>query len=323
MKNVLITGISGQDGIFLTQKIVSRPNNFCIYGVTRSPKNTFRKLKKFIPELTEDNLKLFPINLLNKPECRKLISSVEFDFVYNLSGPSNVYESLINPLETKNSITTIFDNLVTSLIEVESNCNFFQASSSEMYGNNGDLVFNEQSTYSPNSPYAEAKLINHLKIIQNNIDQGINFSSGIMFNHESEFRNSNFLFVKIIDKAIMIEKHKNSVLEVGSLSYKRDWSYAKDVVDAIFMINSNPKSNSYVIGSGNSYSIKRVVQIVFDELNLDYEKYVVENEKLLRPGDPVEIIADTAKIKQHYGWSASHSLKDILKIMIDHRLKNL
>ena len=323
MKNVLITGISGQDGIFLTKKYFSSAYDVCIYGVTRNPKNTLKKITNFLPEVNEKNIKLFNLDLENSYECEKIMSSVKFDYIYNLSGPSNVYESLKKPTETSHKILNIFDNLVKSTIKANNVCNFFQASSSEMFGKNGDLILNEESTFSPNSPYAKAKLRNHLKIKQLNVKYDINFTSGIMFNHESEFRAENFLFVKIIDKAIEIKKNKASILEVGSLNYKRDWSYAEDIVDAFFMINSNPKSDSYLLASGISYSIEQVVEFVFDELGLDYRKYIKENNELLRQGDPIAIHADVTKIKRDYGWSTSHDLNEILKIMINQRLKIL
>ena len=174
--------------------------------------------------------------MFNKKEVLEFIQFVNPDYVYNLTGPSSVYESIKTPDESIKKITTIFNNLTESLIKSKNFCNFFQSSSSEMFGNTNESILNENSNFKPNSPYATAKLINHESVINLNKTYDWPIVSGIMFNHESEFRTDNYLFPKIINSAIKIYFKKDDVLEIGSLDYKRDWSYAKDIVEIVIQL---------------------------------------------------------------------------------------
>ena len=319
MKNVLITGISGQDGIFLAHNFLKKEPETNIFGISRNTKGIIKKLKYLDLGVNTNNLNLISGDLTDLNLCKNILNEVRFDEIYNLSGPSNVYESLNQPVETKNNIIKIFNNLTENIIKSGKLINFFQASSSEMYGNNGEKVLDEKSKFNPNSAYAEAKLINHNKILMYKNELNWNITSGIMFNHESEFRKNNFLFMKIINKALEIKKKNKGFLEVGSLDYKRDWSYAQDIVDAMYLINKNPKSGVYVIGSGSSYSIERIIDRVFNVLNLDYKNYIKVNPKLLRDGDPVEIFSNPQKLKNDYRWEPKYNLESFIKKIINYQ----
>ena len=319
MKNVLITGISGQDGIFLAHNFLKKEPETNIFGISRNTRGIIKKLKYLDLGVNTNNLNLISGDLTDLNLCKNILNEVRFDEIYNLSGPSNVYESLNQPVETKNNIIKIFNNLTENIIKSGKLINFFQASSSEMYGNNGEKVLDEKSKFNPNSAYAEAKLINHKKILMYKNELNWNITSGIMFNHESEFRKNNFLFMKIINKALEIKKKNKGFLEVGSLDYKRDWSYAQDIVDAMYLINKNPKSGVYVIGSGSSYSIERIIDRVFNVLNLDYKNYIKVNPKLLRDGDPVEIFSNPQKLKNDYRWEPKYNLESFIKKIINYQ----
>ena len=319
MKNVLITGISGQDGIFLAHNFLKKEPETNIFGISRNTKGIIKKLKYLDLGVNTNNLNLISGDLTDLNLCKNILNEVRFDQIYNLSGPSNVYESLNQPVETKNNIIKIFNNLTENIIKSGKLINFFQASSSEMYGNNGEKVLDEKSKFNPNSAYAEAKLINHKKILMYKNELNWNITSGIMFNHESEFRKNNFLFMKIINKALEIKKKNKGFLEVGSLDYKRDWSYAQDIVDAMYLINKNPKSGVYVIGSGSSYSIERIIDRVFNVLNLDYKNFIKVNPKLLRDGDPVEIFSNHQKLKNDYRWEPKYNLERFIKKIINYQ----
>ena len=319
MKNVLITGISGQDGIFLAHSFLKKEPETNIFGISRNTKGIIKKLKYLDLGVNTNNLNLISGDLTDLNLCKNILNEVRFDEIYNLSGPSNVYESLNQPVETKDNIIKIFNNLTENIIKNGKLINFFQASSSEMYGNNGEKVLDEKSKFNPNSAYAEAKLINHKKILMYKNELNWNITSGIMFNHESEFRKNNFLFMKIINKALEIKKKNKGFLEIGSLEYKRDWSYAQDIVDAMYLINKNPKSSIYVIGSGSSYSIEKIINTVFNVLNLDYKNYIKVNPKLLRDGDPVEIFSNPQKLKNDYGWEAKYNLESFIKKIINYQ----
>jgi len=323
MKKILITGISGQDGAFLTDYLLRNKTNVSIFGVTRNTNLFFDKLKYLNPNFQTDRVSLTNLDMLNKKKVLEFIEFVKPDNVYNLAGPSSVYESIKNPNESIEQITGIFNNLTESLIKTNNFCNFFQSSSSEMFGNINESILNENSDFNPNSPYATAKLINHKSVIDLNSTHNWPIVSGIMFNHESEFRTESYLFPKIINSALKIYFKKANVLELGSLDYKRDWSYAKDIVEIVNSITENPKSSDYVIGSGISVSIKDIVECTFDILNLDYKKHIKINPNLLRKGDPVEVYCDTSKLTEDYKWKPKYDLNKMITKILDYKLKNL
>ena len=321
MKNILITGINGQDGIFLTSEILKNNPNHNIYGISRqkNKKNFFHKLDT-ISNANHEKIKLLNIDLNNLHETNKLIEDIRPDFIYNLSGPSSVYDSFINPDETKAQINNIFKNLTTPLIKLGLFSNFYQASSSEMFGLHTEKKLNEESTFNPNSPYAEAKLENHKKVVVLSQKYDWNIYSGIMFNHESQFREDRYLFMKIINGAIDIKSKKLNKLTVGSLDYVRDWSYAGDISKAIYAITNKGISNTYVIGSGKGNSIKTVIEIIFDNFDLNFDKYIDVDETLIRKGDPISIISNPEKINNELSWSNNISFEDLIQICIESKI---
>jgi len=321
MNNVLITGINGQDGVILTSKLLKLSKDINILGTSRTPdKSSFLNKISIFNEIKDlPNVNIIDVDFFDTKQLNKIITNFRPDTVFNLMGPSNVNESINNEDYYFKNIYLSFECLVKQLNQLNKKIKFFQASSSEMYGNNGEKVLDEKSKFNPNSAYAEAKLINHKKILMYKNELNWNITSGIMFNHESEFRKNNFLFMKIINKALEIKKKNKGFLEVGSLDYKRDWSYAQDIVDAMYLINKNPKSGVYVIGSGSSYSIERIIDRVFNVLNLDYKNYIKVNPKLLRDGDPVEIFSNPQKLKNDYRWEPKYNLESFIKKIINYQ----
>ena len=321
MKNILITGITGQDGVFLTSEILKNNSNLNIYGVSRGKNNSlfFDKLNTLL-KTSPDSIKLLNVDLNDYEETKKLIQDTKPDFVYNLTGPSSVYDSLKNPSVTKSLIVNIFDNLTKAIIEESLFSNFYQASSSEMFGIDDGKKLDEESKFNPNSPYAEAKLDNHFNVLKLAEKYEWNIFSGIMFNHESQFREDNYLFMKIINGAINIKNKKIDKLTLGSLDYVRDWSYAGDTSKAIYKITNEGKSNTYVIGSGKGHQIKNIVEIVFDRFNLDVTKYIDIDESLIRKGDPKSIVSNPLKIQEELNWSSEVSFENLINICIDSRI---
>lgn len=313
MKNILITGVTGQDGKYLVKKLIES-GEFNIFGTTR----TSDKLSKFQYDLKSlgvnnfQNLNLVQINLEKRSDVYDLINSIHPSLVFNLSGPSSVYESLIDITKTKKQIIKIFDNLTAALIKNENFCNFFQASSSEMFAGNNKVPFNEYSKFLPNSPYGEAKLICHNKVRNLNKKYNWKIVSGIMFNHESGFRTNQFLISKIIDSANVINEGRKHKLSLGSLDYVRDWLHASDMVDAIYEITLNPKSFSYVIGSGVGHSIRELVDFTFKYYGLEYDNFVVIDPTLLRVGDSQKIVSAPVKLKSEYSWKPKFNFTEML-----------
>jgi GDPmannose 4,6-dehydratase len=298
MKNILITGITGQDGLFLTSKLLKMDVPIKITGISRQYNlDTFYSNLKSLGNKDFSSLQILNIDLLKYDDIFKFISEVKPDEIYNFSGPSSVYDSILNPSISKYQIITIFDNLINACIESKNLVSFFQASSSEIYSSSSDVPIDEETEPMTNSPYAEAKLANHLKIQKLNEDFNWNIISGIMFNHESEFRGKKYLISKIINSARNIKEHKETELVIGSLEYIRDWSFAGDIVNSIYELMRLKSSGAYVIGSGVGNSIETLVNLVFSYFDLEYTEYVKIDDTLLRKGDPIVKIANPKKLK--------------------------
>lgn len=320
MKRVLITGITGQDGIFLTKEILNLFPECKIFGITRSLNNsTFNKNLNSIGCKTLENIFLYNIDLLNFDESKNFITKIKPDTVVNLSGPSSVYKSLNDKGKTVYEIKTIFDNLVNSLIIENNFATFFQASSSEMFGQGNKRKLNEDSLLNPNSPYSFAKLRNHEKVKNLRIKYDWNIFSGIMFNHESQFRKQQYLFMKVISAAELIKAKKQNTLEIGSFDYVRDWSYSNDIAKAIIAILENGISFDYVIGSGKGHKISELLHVVFSYYDLDYREFTIENKNLLRENDPIEKVSDPKKIFEDVNWKAEVNFEKLIHNCIELR----
>lgn len=321
MKKVLITGITGQDGLFLTRLLLKSNPQAEIYGTTRKLNNkNFYKNLEILNVKNHENITLTEVNLLDSQSVNNLINDITPDAVYNLTGPSSVYESISNP-KIASEIEGIFHNLTNSLLKENNFCKFFQSSSSEMFGPS-NFKLNENSYFSPNSPYSLAKLNNHFKVSELREKYDWEIYSGIMFNHESEFRTKNFLVMKIIEGALNIKKKKTNLLTIGSLDIVRDWSYAEDVVEAIHAILQEGKEFNYNIASGKSYQIKNVIEFVFSYLDLNWIDYVNIESSLLREGDFTHREADIAKILNHTTWKPKTSLEQFLEKIIKFKMNS-
>jgi GDPmannose 4,6-dehydratase len=317
MKKILITGISGQDGLFLTNHLINKYEKLEIIGTSRQNNHSiFYKNLLSLGLENRGDVSVYQIDLNDYNIVNNLISDFKPHYVYNLTGPSSVYESF-NNAENKKIITNIFDNLTSALIKSNNFARFFQASSSEMFSPNCNEKLNENSEFLPNSPYALAKLDNHNKVISLNKKYDWNIYSGITFNHESEFRKKNYLIMKIITAAWKIKNNKGSNLTIGSLDYMRDWSHAQDIVVAINLLTEKGASPDYVIGSGKGKKIKDILDYVFQKYNLDWTDFVQIDKNLLRDGDSKKIISDPRKIKNELNWETKITFEQMLDRCID------
>ena len=317
MKKILITGITGQDGLFLTNHLINKYEKLKIVGTSRQDNHSIfynNLLSLGVKNRADVSVYQFDLNDYNI--AHNLISDFKPHYVYNLSGPSSVYESFSN-VKNKKLITNIFDNLTSALIKSNNFARFFQASSSEMFSPNCNEDLNENSEFLPNSPYALAKLDNHNKVISLNKKYDWNIYSGITFNHESEFRKQNYLIMKIITAAWKIKNNKGTNLTIGSLDYMRDWSHAQDIVVAINLLTEKGASPDYVIGSGEGKKIKDILDYVFQKYNLDWTDFVQIDKNLLRDGDSKKIISDPRKIKNELNWETIITFEQMLDRCID------
>tara|TARA_B100000945_G_scaffold319009_1_gene325187 strand:- start:6529 stop:7500 length:972 start_codon:yes stop_codon:yes gene_type:complete len=319
---IVITGASGQDGMFLIDNILNN-TDAKIYACTRKKSNfQFEKLKFLNNNFDSTRMKLVEINFQEYNQVHEFIKDTRPDFVFNMMGPSSVSKFIENPEEMTSITINGFKNLTDSLIETRNFCNFYQASSSEMYGYDSPSPFNELSEFKPNTAYAKAKHSVHLKSIKYQMEYEWNIVSGIMFNHESEFRNSNFLIMKLIEKTIEIQENKKIKIDLPSLEISRDWSYAKDICNGIFQLTIDNFSGSYVLGSGVSTSIKDIAEYIFKKANLDYRDFINLNNKQLREGEPMNVVSDPEKIKKETGWQTNLNTFEVLDRMYDYKILN-
>jgi len=319
-ENILITGITGQDGIFLTSLLLKDSKKYNIIGLSRkNDKTFFKKINSINADVDTTKISLLNLDLKDKYEVSRLIKETSPAQIYNLTGPSSVYESIRKPKLYSYLIPVIFNNIVESCIEHNIFPSFFQASSSEMFSVENKIPLNEKSQYEPRSPYSMAKYQVFKSV--NNLKQKYdwNIKNGIMFNHESEFRDEEYLFSKIIDAAIAIKNKKQSVLKVGSLTYVRDWSFAGDIAEAVASVNSYDDISDFVIGSGTGTSIQKLVEITFSELGLDYEDFIEVDSNLLRVGDPEIVISDPSKLKSKLGWYPKVNVEKLIQRCINFR----
>ena len=244
-------------------------------------------LKKVNDKFEPQNIKLINLNLYNKDELKSFFSETTIDKIAHLSGSSSVYRSFTDPENYKKLIIDQFDNLATACIENNFQPTFFQAGSSEMFSSKAALPLSETSEMKPRSPYAEAKYTLHNKVIELRNDMNWNIKSGIMFNHESEFRANEFLIMKIINTVIDIKESNATELIIGSLDHSRDWSYAMDIAEAICLILFEDDPVDYVIGSGEGNTIRNLIEIVSNYFDIDYKSFTKVDENLLRDGDPL------------------------------------
>ena len=310
---VLITGISGQDGIFLTNKLLESHQDITIYGTSRNynEKKFLNNLRSISKINNFSNIIVQNVNLLDSNLVEDMINETAPDLLFNLTGPSSVYESVKNP-NIKKEIVKIFDNLTNAGIKSNNFFKFFQASSSEMFNQHVNEKLNENSDFNPISPYAEGKLEVHEKIENIRKEYSWMINSGIMFNHESEFRHNDYLFTKIIKSAIEIKNNKKNSLTVGSLNLIRDWSFAGDFAEAIHLICLDGNGENYVIGSGAGHSINDLVKIVFEYFNLDPKEFIIVDSANLRSGDPLKIVSDPSKIKEKLNWETKLGFEELI-----------
>ena len=312
-ESILITGISGQDGLFLTDHLLSlNSSSLKIYGISRqNPEIVLKKLNSL--NNVEQNVEILNTDLTNQEATLNLVKRLKPSQIYNLSGPSSVYDSLSNAKYFKDTINLIFDNLTNSCIKEKLFPTFFQACSSEMFSNENTMPLNEKSLFNPRSPYAKVKfeIFNKVNMLKEQFDW--NIKSGIMFNHESEFRNKKYLIMKIFNSAKKIKNNEIKDFELGSLDLRRDWSFAGDVAKAMFLINQSNENSNFIIGSGVSTPIAEIVKKIFILYDLDAENHIVINPKLLREGDPKEIVADPSLLKSNLNWNPEYSIDDLLE----------
>ena len=319
MKTAFITGIAGQDGSYLSEMLLEK--GYRVTGIIRR-NSTVEHQRDRISHL--DNIEIEYGDLLDQSSLENALIKFRPDEIYNLGAQSHVRISSDIPQFTVQTNANGVLNLLEAYKRVCPESKFYQASSSEMFGNSvdEDNYQRETTRMTPVSPYGCSKVFgfNITRYYRN--AYGLHICNGILFNHESPRRASNFVTTKIVKNAILIAKGKLNKLELGNLDSKRDWGHSKDYVRAMHLILNHNIADDFVVATGETRSIRELCEIVFNKLGLNYQDYVVQNPKFMRPEELNYLCGDSTKIKKVLGWKPEISFEDLLEDMLQDALKN-
>lgn len=310
-KTALITGVSSQDGAFLSKLLLEK--NYNVVGLIRNSQNQTLGNLDYLGIKNEVQYQLG--DLQDGISLSRILDKVKPDEIYNLAAQSSVSVSFENPFSTMQyncmSVLNLLELIKISHIETR----FLQAVSSDMFGGSNVLPVHENSNITPTSPYAVSKAFAYWSVKNYRAAYSIFCSNAILFNHESPLRGHNFFIKKVINNAILIKNGRMSVLKLGNIDVKRDFGYAPEYVKAMWMILQSNIPDDYCICSGVSISLRDIVEYVFDKLNISRDKIIID-PILFRPVDISDICGDNSKIKNNLNWNYDVSFFDVLDILI-------
>jgi GDPmannose 4,6-dehydratase len=317
MKRALITGITGQDGSYLADFLLSK--GYKVYGmVRRSSLEKFERLQHI-----RDKVTIVQADLLDQLSIIKVLEESQPDEVYNLAAMSFVPTSWVQPVLTAEFTAVGVTRMLEGIRQVSSKIKFYQASSSEMFGKVQETPQNEKTPFYPRSPYGVAKVYGHWITVNYRESYDIYGVSGMLFNHESPRRGLEFVTRKISHGVARIHLGIDKELRLGNLDASRDWGFAGDYVRAMWLMLQQEKADDYVISSGKSHSVKEFVEAAFAIVGLDWQKYVVKDPKFMRPAEVDHLVGNSAKAKKVLRWEASVDFKGLVKMMVEADIKRL
>ena len=317
----LITGITGQDGYYLSKLLLDK--GYSVYGLVRrsSNINTDRIDSLIAKYKNTDNLNLFYSDLIDSSSLTNLINKIKPDEIYNLAAQSHVAVSFKNPIYSTSTSNLGAITMLESLRNLEKNVKYYQASSSEMFGGVNKEVLNEDSPFDPKSPYAASKVFAHNITKLYRESYGIFAVNGILFNHESPLRGETFVTRKITRAVGRIHYKLQTKLTLGNLEASRDWGFAGDYVEGMHMMMQHNKPKDWVLATGETHSVKEFAEKAFGEVGLDWEDYVVTSEKYYRPNEVDYLLGDSKRAKDELGWSPKVNFSSLVKKMVESDLK--
>ena len=323
-KKALITGITGQDGSYLAELLLSK--GYEVHGIIRraSTFNTSRLDPIYTdPHIEKSKLFLHYGDLSDASALARLLGKIVPDEIYNLAAQSHVRVSFDCPEYTADITGTGTVRLLESIRETGMKPRFYQASSSEMYGMVRAVPQNEETPFYPRSPYGCAKVFSFWLTVNYRESYGLHASNGILFNHESPRRGETFVTRKITRAVAHIKAGLQKKLYLGNLDAKRDWGYAKEYVEAMWLMLQQDKADDYVVATNETHSIREFLDIAFEHAGLDWKKYVEIDERYYRPAEVDLLIGDYSKAKKQLGWEPKTRFKDLAKLMVDADIKLL
>jgi GDPmannose 4,6-dehydratase len=317
MKTALITGITGQDGSYLAEFLLEK--GYKVYGmVRRSSTVNYERISHI-----QDQVTLIQGDLLDQNSLIEALKTSEPDEVYNLGAQSFVPTSWNQPVLTGEFTALGVTRILEAIRTVNPKIRFYQASSSEMFGKIQETPQNEKTRFYPRSPYGVAKVYSHWITVNYRESYEMFCCSGILFNHESPRRGLEFVSRKVTNAVARIKLGLQKKLVMGNLDARRDWGYAGDYVEAMWLMLQQDEPDDYVVATGISHSVKDLIQIAFNHLRLDWEEYIESDSKLFRPAEVDFLLGDASKAKSKLGWEPKVSFEDLLKMMVDEDIKSL
>lgn len=311
----LITGITGQDGSYLAEFLLSK--GYKVYGmVRRSSTENYDRIAHI-----RDRVELLQADLLDQVSISQALAHSKPDEIYNLAAQSFVPTSWAQPTLTAEFTGIGVTRILEAIRTTSPKAKFYQASSSEMFGKVQETPQNEKTRFYPRSPYGVAKVYGHYITVNYRESYGLYAVSGILFNHESPRRGLEFVTRKITNAVARIKLGLDRELRLGNIEAKRDWGYAGDYVKAMWMMIQNPTQTDYVVATGVSHTVREFAKIAFGTVGLNYENYVVSDPAFMRPAEVDLLLGDPTRANQELGWKQETSFEQMINMMVQADLK--
>jgi GDPmannose 4,6-dehydratase len=317
LPKALITGVTGQDGSYLAELLLSK--GYQVVGVVRrTSHHSYERIEHLL-----DRIEVVAADLLDQHSLTVVLQDTRPDEVYNLAAQSYVPTSWTQPVLTGEFTALGVTRILEAIRLVHPRAKFYQASSSEMFGRVTETPQQETTSFYPRSPYGVAKVYGHWITVNYRESYDLYAVSGILFNHESPRRGIEFVTRKVTDGVARIKLGFARELRLGNLDARRDWGFAGDYVDAMWRMLQQPSPKDYVVGTGQTHSVRDLVEIAFGHVGLDWQKYVVSDPRYMRPAEVDVLQADSSKARRELGWSPRVGFRDLIAMMVDADLERL
>ncbi len=318
MKKAFITGINGQDGSYLTEYLLSL--GYEVHGMVRRNSTSENQSARLLEAFKNPNIYTHYGDLLDQTSIERLLTEIMPDEIYNIGAQSHVRVSFDIPQFTVQTNSVGVVNILEAYKRICPKAKFYQASSSEMFGLSveDDKFQRETTTMNPVSPYGCSKVFSYNMVRHYRRAYGLHAVNGILFNHESPRRGSNFVTNKVVKAACSIKLGLQEKLELGNMDSYRDWGHSKDYVKAMHKIINHGEAEDFVVSTMETHSVREMCEVVFSYLGLDYKDYVEQNPKFLRPEELPYLKGDSTKLRDTFGWSPEYTFKSMMHEMCDH-----
>lgn len=317
MKTALICGVSGQDGAYLAKLLLEK--GYQVYGGSRDAQMT--SASNLTRLGIRSDIQLVSVSINDFRSVLQTLLKIKPDEVYNLAGQSSVGLSFEQPVETLESISVGTLNLLEAIRFSNLPIRFYSAGSSECFGDTGSMAADENTPFRPRSPYGVAKAAAFWQVANYREAYELHASTGILFNHESPLRPERFVTQKIVAAACRIANGSSETLTLGNIDIARDWGWAPDYVQAMWLMLQQDQPDDYVIATGHTHQLRDFIQVVFSSVELNWEDYVLTDSSFFRPTDIAEGHAYPAKAYQRLSWKAAHRMEEVARMMVEERMQ--